>query len=411
MEENRKVYYLSEMNISDRHGGGLTLQRILGNEIEQFDNFIQIFEFPEHLPTAQRFLAKEINLWKDLPRFVYRKTPKRFTKDYFIVHFKRIFGFPLPDYRPYDFRNLYYHEKIRTKLSFDNSKILVVPQQIHSIYLTNFLYEKYKIKYAVWIMDDHVLRYDKANGFHYPHPLTYERRLRKFLKNARVIFVISQNMKEFYKRRFGVDGTVLFGPADPHEEELKVEKVSASSPTALTLCYFGALWKWQEDALERLVDILDRLDADLHIFSFSKATEKIATHERVKIMAPVVAEKVQATIRKYDGVIVPYGFADKLKPLSVLNISTKLSECLASGIPTVLVGPEDGAMTRFAREHNCAVILSDFQNAEQILSFKEAFKPDTKEVLLRNARWVSKNITSTSAMRKVWNEGWHSKKL
>jgi hypothetical protein len=411
MEGNRKAYYLSEMNLSDRHGGGLTLQRILGDEIDAFDNFIQIFEFPENFPTAKRFLPKEVNLWKDLPRFIHRKTPRRFSKDYFVIHLKRLFGIPLPDYRQYDFRNVHYHKELKNKLSFDKSKFLVVPQQVYSIYLTNFLYDKYKIKYAVWIMDDHVLRYSKEKGFHYPHPTTYESRFRKFLKNAKVVFVISPNMGDFYKNRFGVDGKVLFGPSDYQAEELNGQKVKASSATAITLCYFGALWKWQEDALERLIDILNRLDADLHIFSFSNASDKVRSHARVKIMEPVSSDAVMAIIRTYDGVVVPYGFADELKPLSVLNISTKLSECLASGIPTVLVGPEDGAMTRFAREYNCAIILSDFQNPEQIVSFKEAFKPERKEGLLKNARWVSDNITSTSAMRKVWNEGWQSKEL
>jgi hypothetical protein len=406
MERNHKVYYLSEMNLSDRHGGGLTLQRILGNDLDNFDNFIQLFEFPGNFPTADRFISREINLWKDLPPFKQRKTPKRFTRDYFVVHFRRFFNLTLPDYRHYDFKTLYFYEKLAGILSLDNSKFLVVPQQIQSIYLMNFLYKKHKMEYAVWMMDDHLLRYNNSKGFHYPHPPAYEGQFRRFLKNARVVFVISPNMKDFYKDRFGIQADVLFGPSDPAMEELKVDNVMGSPSTAITLCYFGALWKWQEDALEKLLQALDKLDVDLHIFSFNVVSEKISKHNRVKIMEPVKAHEVKALMRTYEGVIVPYGFSDDLKPLSALNISTKLSECLASGVPTVLVGPDDGAMTLFGKQYKCAIILSNVEDSEQLLSFKEAFKPERKKALLRNAKWVSENITSTDAMKKIWRDGW-----
>ncbi len=33
-------FYLSEMSVSDKHGGGLTLQRILGADLNDIDHFV-----------------------------------------------------------------------------------------------------------------------------------------------------------------------------------------------------------------------------------------------------------------------------------------------------------------------------------------------------------------------------------
>jgi hypothetical protein len=63
-------------------------------------------------------------------------------------------------------------------------------------------------------------------------------------------------------------------------------------------------------------------------------------------------------------------------------------------------------MTRFARQHKCCVVLSDLNDRGQIESFRNAFTPAYREMLLEKARWVSENITSTEAMREVWREGW-----
>jgi hypothetical protein len=48
-------FYLSEMSVSDKHGGGLTLQRILGADLEDIDSFIHVNRFATDLPVKGRF--------------------------------------------------------------------------------------------------------------------------------------------------------------------------------------------------------------------------------------------------------------------------------------------------------------------------------------------------------------------
>jgi hypothetical protein len=42
-------FYLSEMSVSDRHGGGLTLQRVLGDDLDRIRLFAHISRFAENV--------------------------------------------------------------------------------------------------------------------------------------------------------------------------------------------------------------------------------------------------------------------------------------------------------------------------------------------------------------------------
>lgn len=400
MINSRKIYYLSEMNLSDRHGGGLTLQRVLADDLDHFDHFIQLFQFQGNFPTHEKYADRELNLWKEMEPFVYPGMPSRLSLEYFRYQYKRFLGIPNPKYVYEDNRVAQYYRALSNKVSFRESVFFVVPQHAQSVSLTNFLYRQHSIHYAAWVMDDHLLKYDQDRGFHYPE--NFEVYFRTFLKNARLVLVISENMRNFYLERFGIDSIVLFGPADANDTLM----TSNNPDGGIKLCYFGALWKWQEDAIEKLIGISDQLDATLDIYTYHEVNEGIRAHARVNVKQPVAARQVKSLMLQYDGVIIPFGFDDEVRALSELNISTKLSECLASGVLTVLVGPEYGAMTAFARKHQCAVILSDVNSTEQIQSFKESFQTGKRTAILKAANRTSRAFTSTAAMQKVWKAAW-----
>ena len=55
-------FYLSEMSVSDMHGGGLTLQRILGDDLDSINLFAHVSRFATDLPVNKKFLNKSVNL-------------------------------------------------------------------------------------------------------------------------------------------------------------------------------------------------------------------------------------------------------------------------------------------------------------------------------------------------------------
>src|SRR5688572_22594434 len=104
-----KRYLLSEMNLSDRHGGGLTLQRILDEDLNDFDHFIQLMDYPS-FPTNPKYLPRVLELWKDLPEFSSPEFRSRFSKKYLLFFGKRTLGIPTPEYQKHDFINFHLYK-------------------------------------------------------------------------------------------------------------------------------------------------------------------------------------------------------------------------------------------------------------------------------------------------------------
>src|SRR5688572_26170649 len=102
----RKLFFLSEMNISDRHGGGLTLQKILAESLDAFDHIIQLVPHKTNFPTHKRYEPRVIELWKDSPSFVYPNFRSRFSLEYLLFFCKRALGVPMPKYQRHDFLNI-----------------------------------------------------------------------------------------------------------------------------------------------------------------------------------------------------------------------------------------------------------------------------------------------------------------
>jgi glycosyltransferase involved in cell wall biosynthesis len=249
------------------------------------------------------------------------------------------------------------------------------------------------------MMDDHVVKWNKGLCY----PAWYEREFRLHLRNAEKVFVISPAMQQFYRERFAVDSEVLFGPADLAGTPVY------RSPTPrgpVTLAYFGSIWPWQRDALERLVPHLDRANATLDVFGFHDLPRELLS-PRVRVCSAVPSRDVISRMREYDGIVIPAGFGDAVRNLSELNISTKLSECLACGTVPVVVAPEFAAMVKFTREHGGAVIVSDFDDPAQVAALQDLKSIALRQRVLDQARHVVTTQCSSDVMRHRWTQAWN----
>ncbi|KER09756.1 MAG: hypothetical protein HY22_09205 [[Candidatus Thermochlorobacteriaceae] bacterium GBChlB] len=387
--------YISEMSVSNTHGGGITLQRILAEDLYNFEKFIHLSTFAEQYPIISNLKEKAWNAAeKHLP---LHRPARKDVISYSTYLFKRFLLREKPTF-------LYGAKKISQEIikliSIDKFRVLVVPQHHTSIYVSNLLFKHQPFSYWTWMMDDHPLHYDRERGFFYEDG--FEQEMNFHLKHAKGVFVISYQMREFYKERFGVISEVLFGPADPYDSPV----YELTESEEIKLCYFGALWGWQSDAIERMVPHLKKNAAKLDIYSFQKISEKMRCEE-VSQKSPVEATQVQRLMRTYDAVIIPISFDDSCRNLSELNYSTKMSECLAAGVPVLAIGPPYAGMIRFLRERDCAIIIDDPSNESQWESLKKIKEYSFRKKILDNALLVSQRETSVSAMRMKWKNFWN----
>src|SRR5579863_7779618 len=66
-------FFLSEMSVTDRHGGGLTLQRVLSADLDHVRLFAHVSRHATEFPVVARFSARslEIPMWTE-SEHVYR---------------------------------------------------------------------------------------------------------------------------------------------------------------------------------------------------------------------------------------------------------------------------------------------------------------------------------------------------
>lgn len=391
----RRRYYLSEMAVSDKHGGGLTLQRILRDDLDEFDLFIHSNDFATRdAPIVDRFANRQLNLHELHPMPRVTASLRR----YYVDRALDCLGLKTSLEWSQDLWIRKCADHILRHVALKDSFWLVVPQHIASVRVLNRLWRRRPVQYVTWLMDDHVIEW--RNGWFYPH--RFEAEFAFHLRHARKVVVISPAMARLYRDRFGVDAEVLFGPADP------VGSPVYRSPNPVgpvRLCYFGAIRMWQRDAIERLAIHLARVNATLDLFALQDPPAELRL-PRVLVRPPVPAKDVISRMRGYDGVVIPASFHEDKRNLTELNIATKMSECFASGTVPVIVAPAYAAMAQFAREHGGAVIVSDFDAPVQVSALRSLKTGNLRERILGEARRAAETVCSSSAMRCTWKRVW-----
>ncbi len=381
--------YLSEMAITDLHGGGLTLQRVMGNDLMQIKYFAHLSRFAYDLPAARRFGDKDIDLtsvWEgNAVRSIIGRSLAAAINDQSFIKKKAA-------------------EKAARALAgkFENDELincLVCPQGLSSIYTLEALKRRHKVKYITWVMDDHVVQYNNGE-WHYPKGVGQV--LEKHLREAEHVFVISPAMQEFYHDRFGIGSTVLFSPFDlpaNNAQPVHAEK------QPFKIGYFGAVTAWQLDALNCVAKALTGTETQLHIYSGVEKLPEELCLDNVYLQEWVSPGQVLLTMRNYDVVLLPMSFLEKMRNMSAFNIATKMSEYLASGVPILAVGPPHAAMMKYLKGNSAAVVVEEcdenaVRNAFNLLHYKEGIVE-----ILKNAQNLVRNETGTLPMRKRWAEG------
>jgi len=380
-------FYLSEMSVTDSHGGGLTLQRVIGNQLNEIDYFVYVNRFATAYPTIPEIQDKVINLtspWdSDIARLIIGRTRARnLSNNLSIIKLDALNAA----------RTI--SKKFAESIGING---LICPQGLQSIYTLEALKKIRPVKYITWVMDDHLVKFENGQ---WTYPAETEAILQKHMQQAEKVVVISTGMQQFYLDRFNVKSTVLFGPADPS----KKEKVSRHPSSSIKIGYFGAVAAWQMDALRAVAVALDKTNTQLDIYSVIDRLPDELCLEGVCFKGRLKQNEVVKTMQNYDALLLPISFLEKMRNMSEFNTATKMSEYLASGIPIFAIGPPYASMIKYLKLHNAAIVV----DSNDFLDIKNAFaqisNPEIVDVILRNAQQRVVVETGISPTRKRWHD-------
>jgi len=152
-------FYLSEMAVSAFHGGGITLERVLGPDLEDIRRFVHVSEFGQHLPAFERLRSRcvESPLWSESAaarRWLGWKGSRWVSRQPGILrqHGRR------------SVRLLLRQEPAAS--GGRRFRGLVCPQGAASLHTLEHLKARADVRYITWIMDDHLGR-RRGDCWHY----------------------------------------------------------------------------------------------------------------------------------------------------------------------------------------------------------------------------------------------------
>lgn len=377
--------FLSEMTAMPIHGGGVTLRRILGEDLGKFDWLAETIRYShESVPGYGKARSHSYPWWpieQRLRPFLGCDRSYRIARHPMMLQ---------------AFAKSVASRLLRDEPSIHESRALVCPQGAISLWVTEELRLKAGLRYISWMMDDHLLRWHEGR---WVYPLGIERLMGGHLAHAEQVFVISPVMSEFYEKRFGVHSEVLCSPARA-SNGLKIEVQSTS---VLRLVYFGSLGRWQNDAISLLAPMIQSGNVTLDIYTRNADEVPRVLMDAGAILREGIAEDmVQSTAAAYDVMVLPISFLPELRNMSYFNIATKFAECLAAQIPTLLIGPEDSAMVKIAREGSACFVV-DGSYPELIKdTFDRLRNPEIRQSVKLAERALLENHFSFQIMQERW---------
>jgi hypothetical protein len=100
--------------------------------------------------------------------------------------------------------------------------------------------------------------------------------------------------------------------------------------------------------------------------------------------------------------VLPISFRPELRHMSEFNIATRMSECLASGTVTLVIGPENAAMTKFLAPFGAACLTT----ASSVNELRLVMKNLKCEIYRRGVLTAARNLViqelSTATMAEKW---------
>jgi Glycosyl transferases group 1 len=169
---------------------------------------------------------------------------------------------------------------------------------------------------------------------------------------------------EEYKRRYGVEPTLVRNPCDANELGKDSFAPWPAENGKIKLFYAGAIYHANYDCFRNLIEalnILSEYPLELHIFtsqSHEQLLEQGITSEKIITHSHVPNCEILERQRKADILFLPLAFESPIPEVIRTSAPGKLGEYLASGRPILAHVPVDSFVADYCSSHQCAVIAS-----------------------------------------------------
>lgn len=199
----------------------------------------------------------------------------------------------------------------------------------------------------------------------------WRRFFRSCIQAADKLYAISEEMAELYKARFSKDIVPLYKGCDLSEPQ----KQTLNNP--LRIVYAGNLLYGRADTLALIASAVERANAEetkatLEIFTGTTITpefsEKLNRSHSSRIIGSRPYEEIKRIMHTADIVLHVESFESKAIETVRYSFSTKIIDCLQSGVQVLGIGPGEVASIRYLKKVDGAIVADDIGQIEGTIS-------------------------------------------
>lgn len=267
----------------------------------------------------------------------------------------------------------WYHKDLQAWLDREKPQcIFVAPGVAKFIYdFAIRIAKKLDIPVITYICDEYYFVKKPRFGLDRLRLELLQRKIRKLIGVTDHLVVISEELKADYEKEFSVKTTTLMtGASSPVADAVKV----CIEPK--DICYFGNIRCNRFVPLGQIGRTLDDINREqgkqyrLKIYTAEQDPQilnSFADIACVELYSFVTGAEFDKALCEADLLLHTEAFDEASKDFTQHSISTKIADCLASGIPLVAYGPEEISSMRHLLRHRCAITSTSLDTLKSTL--------------------------------------------
>jgi glycosyltransferase involved in cell wall biosynthesis len=212
------------------------------------------------------------------------------------------------------------------------------------------------------------------------------------IKRAAGVIVPNEFLRDEYRRRYGVEATVIHNPYQTEEAEEETVAGMSQSKDEVRIVYTGAVYHAHFDAFRNLVAAigqLGQLKVRLHLYT-AQPREVL---DRENIRGPIVyhdhvsPEEARTVQRRADILFLPLAFVSEIPEVLKTSAPGKMGEYLASGRPILAHAPPWSFVSWYFRKHECGMVVDESEPAALARGIKRILEDEVlRRTMTENSR-------------------------
>ena len=268
-----------------------------------------------------------------------------------------------------------------------------------------FFYSLETVKLAEWISNK-----KKCKLFVHiaDHDSTFfsSKEFEAILKKATRRITIGENMRDAYEKKYSKEFLVFHNYAKHSFLPFVFERFELSNiKKEFNILFLGSLFEFlHKGAIDDICDSIKQLNNEGFTITFNIYGQKIPKEFLdkkidnifIKYHGEIAHEKRFLIMKKHHMLVIPSSFDEKISKEYCYSIPTKLTEYIASGIPTLIYGPDKMESYRFCKRRECCILETErsiLKLKKKIIDVIENYEVE-RELAIKNATELSKEDVS-----------------